>query len=78
MPLDAAAVGNIVPASSVLDDATAYAITRALPDRTAQLAATSPAATATRSGNAGASGFLPFHPGALRLYNEPGTPIPLP
>jgi TRAP transporter TAXI family solute receptor len=74
--LPSAAVWNFVLAHPYLPEGTAYAITRAMLEKTDVLAAAYAAAVATRAENAPSNGFLPFHPGAARYYRERGISLP--
>ena len=77
-PIATVALWNFVAVHRGLPDDIAYDITRAILSQPGRMDAVHPAARATRTANAAANGFLPFHPGAIRFYREAGAMLNAP
>jgi TRAP transporter TAXI family solute receptor len=65
-------VANVLVVNRALPDDLAYAITRVLFEKQAELAAIHPEARKLSLGTATRGSPAPFHPGALRFYHERG------
>lgn len=76
-PMKTAAVWNFVVASDRMSDETAYGLTKAALDHTAELKALFGPASGTAAQNVTADTFLPLHPGAQRYYVERGVKLPV-
>ncbi|GEN24844.1 C4-dicarboxylate ABC transporter substrate-binding protein [Halomonas cupida] len=68
-------IPNVLIASSEMDEETAYQITRTLFEQTDELIAIHPAANDTTVEFSVNSTPIPFHPGALRYYEEVGAEV---
>lgn len=68
-------IPNVLIASSEMDEETAYQITKTLFEQTDELIAIHPAANDTTVEFSVNSTPIPFHPGALRYYEEVGAEV---
>jgi TRAP transporter TAXI family solute receptor len=69
---------NFVVANKDLPIETAYAITRAVLSAADPKSEIYPTAAGTLAANAATNRILPFHPGAIRFYDEAGIKLPSP
>jgi TRAP transporter TAXI family solute receptor len=74
-PLTSISAWNVVIANKDMPDAQAYALVKAVLDRTDLTTVIGPAAGATKAANASANTVLPYHAGALRYYQERGIAV---
>lgn len=74
-PVQSLGVPNVLIVSSEMEDETAYQITRTLFEHTDELIAIHPAANDTTVAFSVESTPIPFHPGALRYYEEVGAEV---
>jgi TRAP transporter TAXI family solute receptor len=74
-PIRSVAAWNFVLANKALPDDLAYAVTRAVMTAPGLVQSVGPAAAGTRPQNAGTNAVVPFHPGALRFYQEAGIAL---
>lgn len=72
VPIRSAAAWNFVLVHKDFPAADAYLLTKAVMSATAPRTQIYPAAANTRAANAATNTFLPFHPGALKYYDEVG------
>src|SRR5580704_329626 len=77
-PIKSVAAWNFVVANKDLPADAAYAITKTVLSAGDPKTEIYPAAAQTRAVNAGMDRFMPFHPGALRFYNEAGISLAAP
>jgi TRAP transporter TAXI family solute receptor len=70
------AMWNFAVAHRDMPASLAYEITKLVMDNNARMVQIHAAARATLIENVGNNGFLPFHPGAVRYYDEKGVAIP--
>lgn len=66
-------VPNVLVVNQDMDDEMAYNIVKAMFDNKAELVATHPAAKELTLANATSNSPLPYHPGALKYYQEQGV-----
>jgi TRAP transporter TAXI family solute receptor len=71
-PIASISAWNVVIAHKDLPEAQAYALVKAVLDRTDLASVIGPAANPTKAVNATANTVLPYHQGALRYYREKG------
>lgn len=74
-PVQTISVPNVLVNNAEMDEELAYQITKALFENTDQLIAIHPAANDTTVEFSVSSTPIPFHPGALRYYEEVGAEI---
>jgi TRAP transporter TAXI family solute receptor len=77
-PVDVVVVPNVLVVNESMDEQLAYDITRLLFEKQADLAAAHPAANELTLENATKNSPIPYHPGALRYYEEQGIPVATP
>ena len=75
-PVQTVSIPNVLVVSADMSDDTAYAITKVLFEKTAELIAIHPAANDTTVEFSLTSTPVPLHPGALRYYEEIGAAVP--
>ncbi|MGL1834374.1 TAXI family TRAP transporter solute-binding subunit [Rhodocyclaceae bacterium SMB388] len=75
-PVNTISIPNVLVVSADMSDDTAYAITKVLFEKTAELIAIHPAANDTTVEFSLTSTPVPLHPGALRYYEEIGAAVP--
>jgi TRAP transporter TAXI family solute receptor len=76
--VDVVVVPNVLVVNESMDEDLAYNITRILFEKQADLAAAHPAAKELTLENATKNSPIPYHPGALRYYQEQGVPVATP
>jgi TRAP transporter TAXI family solute receptor len=76
--VDVVAVPNVLVVNESMDEQLAYDITRLLFEKQPDLAAAHPAANELTLENATKNSPIPYHPGALRYYEEQGIPVATP
>jgi hypothetical protein len=69
---------NFVVANKDLPNETAYAITKAVLSAADPKSEIYPTAAGTLAANAAKNRIMPFHPGAMRFYDEAGIKLPSP
>ncbi|AJD50188.1 TRAP transporter TAXI family solute receptor [Thalassospira sp. MBR-102] len=75
-PVNTVSTPNVLFVNAEMDDELAYQITKTLFEKVDELIAIHPAANDTTVDFALNSTPIPMHPGALRYYEETGSPIP--
>jgi TRAP transporter TAXI family solute receptor len=77
-PADVVVVPNVLVVNESMDEQLAYDITKLLFESQPELAAAHPAANELTLENATQNSPIPYHPGALRYYEEQGQPVATP
>lgn len=75
-PVQTISIPNVLVANAAMDEELAYQITRAMFEHTDELIAVHPAANDTTIDFSIGSTPIPFHPGAIRYYEEAGATVP--
>lgn len=75
-PVQTIAIPNVLVVNAAMEEELAYQITSAIFEHTDELIAVHPAANDTTVEFSVESTPIPFHPGALRYYDEAGATVP--